>query len=370
MNEPEPPRTSRRDFLSGKSALKQVEHAGEVIGGYVDIENRPIPSASETTRLATKAMACEFSVITNPGEIETVWHSSSALDRIHELEAQLSVYRTDSEVSRLNQTAFQAPQPVEPNLFQLLRQSVSIWRETHGAFNPCGGPLIRHWRACRQEVRLPTEDELESVLAKCRPDHVVFDDEKTTTIRFETAETEFDLGGIGKGYALDRASELLHDHEIHDYIFQGGQSSVLAKGNHTGLDGWPIGIIHPNFPQQRLGTLMLRDRGFSASGSGIQYFRHAGKRYGHILDPRTGWPAEGMLFTAVLAPSAALADAFSTAFFVLGLEKTLEICDNSKDLQVIMIPALTRGRRLRVVSFGISEEEFFVESSDAVLERY
>jgi thiamine biosynthesis lipoprotein len=94
----------------------------------------------------------------------------------------------------------------------------------------------------------------------------------------------------------------------------------------------------------------------STSGSGVQYFRHAGKRYGHILDPRTGWPVDDVLSVTVLAPTAAEADALSTAFFVLGLEKTRAYCDNHRGVAALVIPPPRQGRRLEAINCGIPDE--------------
>jgi len=106
-----------------------------------------------------------------------------------------------------------------------------------------------------------------------------------------------------------------------------------------------------------LATLLLKNRGMSTSGSAVQFFRHQGKRYGHIIDPRTGWPVESMLSVTVLAPDAALAEALSTAFFVLGVEKAREYCHNHTEVAALLVPAPTSGNRLEPVICGIPESD-------------
>jgi len=172
------------------------------------------------------------------------------------------------------------------------------------------------------------------------------------------------LNSIGKGYALDRAGDVLTEGGVENWLFHGGHSSLLARGTHGDLEGWPVGIRNPLFPEQRLGTVLLRDRGMSSSGSGVQYFRHGGKRYGHILDPRTGWPTEGMLSVTVLAPTAALADALSTAFFVIGLEKAAEYCHNHEGVSALLIPPPAQGRRLEPVRCNLDEVLFLSLEDD------
>ena len=189
--------------------------------------------------------------------------------------------------------------------------------------------------------------------------HVQFD-ESHQSIQFDRAEVELNLGAIGKGYALDRAAAELKDRKISDFLLHGGHSSIIACGDHNGLGGWPIGIGNPLFTSKRLGTIVLSDVAMATSGSNIQYFRHQGKKYGHILDPRTGWPVESMLSVTVLAPTAAEADALSTAFYVMGVEKVLECCDNLEGVGVVLIPTPS-GRELRPIIHGIPDEKLFLD---------
>ena len=186
-------------------------------------------------------------------------------------------------------------------------------------------------------------------------------------VRFLRQGVELNLGGIGKGYALDRAAKMLREHEIDDWLLHGGHSSLLAKGDHHGQGGWPVGIGNPLFTSQRLGTILLREGAMSTSGSNIQYFRHLGRRYGHIVDPRTGWPADALLSVTVLAPTSAQADALSTAFFIMGVEKTRNCCDNLPGVGAILIPFPDQGRRLRPVVLGIPTDVLFWDLEQVTL---
>jgi thiamine biosynthesis lipoprotein len=163
MSSPRPPKAaSRRDFLSGRALRGQVEQTGEAIAdALLEIEpERIAPDAGPTVRLQTRAMACEFAVVMNPGPPRQVMLASDALDMIHALEAQMTVYRPDSELSHVNQHAAIGPVVVERSLFDLLRQARDISAETGGAFDPTSGPLIALWRRCRADGRIPTDDEI------------------------------------------------------------------------------------------------------------------------------------------------------------------------------------------------------------------
>src|SRR5690606_16494214 len=286
------PSSNRREFLSGRALQRQAERAGEVLAdALVDAgEHRPVPAGHDTVRLETTAMACQWAVVMNPGAARQVMTASDALDIVHQLEEQLTVYRDDSELMRINRQAADGPQPVEAGLFELLLQCRNWCEETGGAFDPTSGPLIALWRDCRAAGGIPSPAEVEQRL-KCVGIGQVEFDEQAQSVHFPRPGFAFDLGAVGKGYAIDRAAAHLRREGMEDFLVHGGHSSLYAAGNHAGHAGWPVGIRNPLFTQERYATLLLKDRGMSTSGSNIQYFRHSGRRYAHILDPRTGWPA-------------------------------------------------------------------------------
>ena len=348
MSEP----THRRDFLTGKAALEKVR-------GQIEIPDvRPVPVGGPTIRLSTRAMACDFSVIMNPGSPDHVPQISTALDRVTQLEQQLSVYIPESEVSQLNRLAFEQPRDVESDLFGLLVESKKLYEATSHAFDPTAGALIALWRRCRASGRIPTQVEIDSCLEYVGMDKVELAADGLTA-KFAHPSLEVNFGAIGKGYALDQADTILQQSDLDSWLLHGGHSSLLGRGNHNQQGGWPVGIGNPLFTQQRLGTVLLCDAALGTSGSNIQHFHHQGKRYGHILDPRTGWPVDQLLSVTVVAPTAAEADALSTAFFVMGVEKTRECCDNLVGVGAILIPRPQRGRRVSPILVGIPEEIVF-----------
>ena len=339
--------TTRRDFLSGKAILEA--------GAETADDAQPLLVLGDTVRLSTQAMASDFEVILNPGagsRLEAAW---AALELVNQLEDQLSVYRPYTELSLLNVRGSADAVTVERRLYDLVQRAVQYSRETEGAFDPTSGPLVALWRNCKKEKRVPSDAELAAARARIGCRHVVFDN-SATTIRFMQPGIGLNLNAMGKGYALDRAAEVLGP-AVTDWLLHGGYSSILARGVHAGCEGWPVGIRHPLFPNRQLATVLLKDRAMSTSGSAVQFFRYQGKRYGHIIDPRTGWPVDTMLTVTVLAPDAAQAEALSTAFFVLGVEKALEYCHNHLDVAALLIPTPASGNRLEPVVCGIPESE-------------
>lgn len=348
---------SRRDFLTGKAARDSIQKTGEEIADAI-VGDRNVPEGSSTLRLTQNAMACEFSVILNPGMHDIVPVASESLRLVEPLEDQMSVYRADSELSHLNALAAENPFPVEEKLYGLLKRSLEISTQTNGAFDPTTGPLLKHWSNCKANGRIPTQAEIDECLATVGVDHIRCDDGERT-IEFDAPGVELNLGGIGKGFALDRIAEFLQTGDVNDFLLHGGYSSLVGAGNHNQTGGWPVGIGNPLFTDRRMGTLLLRNKAMSVSGSNIQYFRVDGKRYGHILDPRTGWPVENLLSVTVLADSAAQADALSTAFFVMGVENTRLCCDTLNGVGVIMMPFPQRGTKVTPTVIGIPEEDIF-----------
>jgi thiamine biosynthesis lipoprotein len=354
------PPSNRRDFLTGRAIQSAVARSGE---GFADAllngEGQPEPRAFDTIRLQTRAMACPWSVILEPGVSQRVMIASDALNLVHELEAKLSVYREDSVISRINRFAADQPQRLDDELFCLLSRCVELWQETDGAFDIAVRPLILLWRRCREEGRIPTDDELAAAREIIGSQHILLD-EAHSTIAFDRHGVGLDLGAIGKGYAVDRAAGQLMVKEVTHFVLHGGHSSVIASGDHGGQGGWPIGLKNPLFTEQRYATLLLKDQALATSGSNIQYFRYQGGRYGHLLDPRTGWPADALLSVSVLSRSAAEADALSTAFYVMGLEKAVAWCHNRPEIGAILVPPPQHGRELAPVLCNIPPEILFI----------
>jgi FAD:protein FMN transferase len=344
------PMPTRREFLTAQPLREALDRAAEE-----PAQSAFVPLAANTVRLGKVAMASDFEVILNPDARKRLGAASDALAMIDQLEEQMSVFRPQSELSRLNDRAADEPVAVEKRLFDLLRETVDHATELESAFDPTAGPLVALWRHCRRERRIPTEEELEEARARIGCGDVEFDS-RSQTIRFRRPGVELNLNAIGKGYALDRAAELLASGGS-SWLIHGGHSSILAAGSLAGGNGWPIALRHPLFPNRQLATLLLKDRGISTSGSGVQFYQVGEKRYGHLIDPRTGWPAEGMLTVTVLAPTAARAEALSTAFFVLGVEKARTYCHNHREVAALLIPAPRDGERLKPVVCGIPETD-------------
>jgi len=295
---------------------------------------RPAPFG-HWLHVSREAMACRFEVTLPASDPEGISAARLALDEIERLEAQLTVFRETSEVSAINRRAGEAPVEVEPSLFNLLSLAEKLHRETEGAFDLTAGPLIRCWGFFRRQGRVPDAEELEVARRRVGMSQLALN-AADRTVRFLRPGVEINLGAIGKGHALDQVATSLRRRKVGDALLSGGSSSVVAVGGGGG--GWLVGIRNPRRTGARVANLRMKDCALATSGAGEQYFVSNGRRYGHIFDPRTGVPAEGIAGVSVVAASGAVADALSTAFFVGGSGLAGRYCANHPGVLALVVP--------------------------------
>lgn len=302
------------------------------------VDSPSVPTDYAVLRASRRAMATHFEVLLPFGNPQHQFDADAALDIIDDLEEQLSVFKPTSEVSYLNSAAFSNPIAVEQHLFDLLHQSAHLSHETHGAFDIATGALTKAWGFYERQGQVPNPVERSKAMAATGSRFLAFDSDHRT-VRYLREGLEINLGAIGKGYALDRAVKMLvQERGVRCGLMHGGASSVRAVGSITPDGrGWPIRLKHPWLDGVHLGTVFLADASMGTSSATFQHFEYNGKKLGHVLDPRSGWPATGVQQVSVIARTAAEADALSTAFFVLGAEATERWCRSRPDVGVLML---------------------------------
>jgi thiamine biosynthesis lipoprotein len=271
------------------------------------------------TKVSHRSMATEFVVLLPQKWADQVETVLEALERLDAIESRLTIYRPEGEIARANQRAAHEPVRLSSPTFRLLRKSIEWSERTAGAFDITAGPLVEAWGFTQRSGKKPSQEEVDQAL-----DLVGYRQLELLpaerTLRFARPGMSINLGAIGKGDALDQVATDLRARGINDFLIHGGNSSVIAAGDqdqHSDL-GWAVGISHPTKSGRRLGGIWLKNRALATSGSGKQFFHHRGKRYGHVIDPRTGYPAGDLLSLTVIMKSAADADACSTGLFVIG----------------------------------------------------
>jgi thiamine biosynthesis lipoprotein len=311
----------------------------------------PAPGGGFWLHVARRAMACKFE-ITLPSELsEQLDAATAALDTVDEIEDALTIFRSSSEIARINRDAFERPVTVDQPLFDLLWLCRTLHDETGGAFDITSTPLSRVWGFLKRQGRRPTDDELAEARASVGMQQVALDPQ-ARTVRFLRPGMSLNLGAIGKGYALDRVCAQLRRAGVLTALLTGGASSIQALGSGPDERGFKVGIRDPAAHERRVGTLRLSSQALGVSGSGEQFFEENGKRYGHIIDPRSGWPVEGRALVAVAAPSAALADALATAFFVGGRAVTEAYLQRHPDVSALLIDMSLTGTNRRAIVLG------------------
>ena len=311
------------------------------------------------------AMACRFELLFNMHQYrQAAMVSLRAFELIDRFESQLSIYRPDSEVSQVNRVAAERACRVDSRISDLLRTAREIYSQTSGAFDITCGPFWEVWGFRRRQGRIPEDHEIEQAAKRTGMADVVLN-EKTSEIRFHNPHVQLNFGGIGKGFAVDHVSLLLCEQGIENYVLHAGQSSVLARGACQAIDrggpltaGWKIGLSHPTNPDCRLAEINLVNTALATSGTQRQGFFYQGRRFGHIIDPRTGYPTDHVLSSTVICASAARADALATAFFVMSLNEIQTFCDNHRDVQAVIVMPGRKQANVTLESFNMDDDNW------------
>ena len=356
------PSWSRRRFLSARGLGSS---SGGLIGALLR-ENRKPPAGEQPGfghwSISRRVMGCDFTIYLPGTRPDHMAVADAALEEIRQAEDLLTVHRADSPMSYVNAHAAHDLVRTDHRLFHLLRQSAEFTELTDGAFDVAAGALIDAWGFRTGPKRIPSDDEREEALTRTGMHHVELD-ELDQAVRFRVAGLEINLGSIGKGYGIDLAIERLRTtFGLDCAMIQGGNSSLRAIGEPASKgSGWLVGLQNPFDPSTRLATVCLRDRAMGTSGNDNQYFEVAGRRYGHVLDPRTGWPAAGLGSATVLADDAATADALATALFVMGLDKAADFCHNHPQFGALIVlepePGNDASPLPSVVTFNLPPED-------------
>lgn len=241
---------------------------------------------------------------------------TAAFDEVRRVDRLLSNYKAESELSRINREAGRRPIRVSTEMANLLANCLRYSAASEGAFDITVGALVKAWGFYKGDGSMPRPWTLWWARRNSGYRHLEVDPDENT-VRFRRSGLLLDPGGIGKGYAVDRAITVLREYGIESALVGSGNSSIYALGEPPdGNGGWSLDVRSPD--SEPAATVTLKDEALSTSGSYEKYFEEGGKRYGHILDPRTGSPAASLRAVSVIAPRTVDTEAWSTALFVNG----------------------------------------------------
>ncbi len=312
-------------------------------------------------RFEHDAMGTSFEVIALGGDTDYVEEAAAAaFDELDRLELELSRFMESSDVSQIAALKRGGRARVGIAAFEALKLARTVHSETDGAFDVTVGALFSCWFSEDGSPRTPSEDEIASAMKRTGM-RLLDINEQDHSVGVASGGVRIDLGGIGKGYALDRMAELLRDWSVDAALVHGGQSSVVAIGSPPDRDAWQIRLGDPEGDSQgdsrALGSYDLPGgRALSGSGAFLGALRQAqdadtelveGVGGRHIIDPRTGRPSEGSIGAWAVAPSAALADALSTAFIVMSEGEVAEYCREHAEVAGVLAVEGAGGRVIK-----------------------
>jgi thiamine biosynthesis lipoprotein len=266
---------------------------------------------------------------------------TAAFAEIEAVEARLSTHLDDSVISRINAAAGREPVRVDEEILDLLTVARDVSERSGGAFDVTFAALSPVWQTLRESPpRLPADADVEAARALVSFRDLVLD-RAAGTVFLRRPGMRMNLGGIGKGHGVDRAAAVLAARGVENFIVGGG-GDLLVRGSKRGTP-WRLGIQHPRRRDGLLGTITLRDgQSVVTSGDYERFVDVDGRRYHHILDPRTGRPARGAVAVTLIATDATLADAMATAVFVLGPEAGMRLVEATVGVEALIVDEALR----------------------------
>ncbi|WP_338376705.1 FAD:protein FMN transferase [uncultured Flavobacterium sp.] len=262
-------------------------------------------------------------------------YTEDAIAEVKRIENLISDWIPTSQISMVNTNAGIQPVKVDLEVYNLVERAIKISKLTDGAFDISYASMDKIWKFDGSMKKMPTAEEIKKSVAKVGYQNIILN-AKDTTIFLKNKGMKLGLGGIGQGYIADKIKELLQSNGcVAGIVNVSGDISTWGKQ----VDGklWTIGIINPMNKNKVFATFPLEDTAVETSGSYEKFVRFEGKRYSHIIDPRTGYPARGIVSISVFAKQTELADALATGIFVMGVEVGLDFVNQINGIECIIV---------------------------------
>lgn len=302
---------------SGLALCVVLVALANVIAPFADVRADALPPVRIERQ--DEVMGSMFSVTvigTETARLEAA--ADAALAEAHRLDRLLSNYQPESEWSAVNRSAATRPIVVSPELFALLEDCLRYSADSEGTFDITVGPLMKTWGFYKGEGALPAPAALVATRGLVGAGHVRLD-RAARTVSFDRAGVELDPGGIGKGYAVDRMTAIVRTHGVERAFISAAGSSIYGLGAPPDEPrGWPVTIRAPHDRETIAADVFLKDMAMSTSGSYEKFFWADGRVYSHIIDPRSGFPAQGTASVSVVAPRAIDTEAWTKPYFIHG----------------------------------------------------
>jgi len=293
-------------------------------------------SAQQAYKRTLKLMGSRFDItVVADNQVQADANIDLAVAEITRIEKLISSWDPDSQTSAINKNAGIGPVAVDGELYGLIERAVGLSKLTDGAFDISYASMDRIWKFDGSMTHMPTEEEITSSVSKVGFEKIILDPNKKTVFLKEKG-VKIGFGAIGKGYAADRAKDLLVAKGVPSGIIN-ASGDMNTWGKQPNGQEWKVAITNPMDKNKVFALLPITNGAVVTSGNYEKFVRFNGKRYSHIIDPRTGYPSSGILSVTVFAPSAELADALATSVFVMGKETGLDRINQMPKIECIII---------------------------------
>jgi len=274
-----------------------------------------------------------------------------AFEEIRRIDSLMNVYGENSEISRINRASGGSAVEVSADTLEVIERSLQYARLTNGALDVTVAPLMELWGFGGDSNQIPPDNQLEKTLSLVNYKKIIVDKNRST-IRLASPGMKIDVSGIAKGYAVDRAVQVLKQAGIQSALVNAG-GDIYAIGSPQGRGAWRIGIRHPRDAADLLGIVELKNEAIATSGDYENFFEVNGKRYCHIMDTKTGKPVIGIISVTIVADNTAEADALATAIFPLGAEGGMKLIESIKGVDGIIVIGEKNGAMETLISSGM-----------------
>ena len=328
--------------IGGRRLLRRASQSSDSGPSEAQYDVEQASDGRFAVRRRSTALGSQVAITAIHEQLETAIHAiDSAFVEIDRVESVMSIYRTDSQLSRLNRDG--RLDRSDPSLVEVLRHAAATSEASDGAFDVTVQPLWQLYADAQRQGNLPTDDAIAQARRLIDWRRVTITDERIELTGKQSAVT---LNGIAQGYAADRALAMVHSAGVADALIDTGEFAPLGA-NRNG-DRWSIGIQHPRDPQALVAVSKLEGRCLATSGDYATTFTDD-RRFNHLFDPQTGQSPQGLASVSILAPTALQADALSTACFVLGLERARTLIESLEGVDAYFIP--TSGESVATAGF-------------------
>jgi thiamine biosynthesis lipoprotein len=286
----------------------------------------------------------------------------AAFAEIDRIEALISSWDPQSQTSAINRQAGQQPVQVDRELYELIRRSKKVSELTRGIFDISYASMDAVWKFDGSMTDIPSEAEIARSVELIGYEHIILDDERSTVF-LQREGMKIGFGAIGKGYAANRCKALMQEMGINNGVVNAG-GDLVSWGKQAGGDDWTIGIANPALEESAISWLSVNDMAVVTSGNYERYVEIDGKRFSHIIDPRTGWPAEALKSVTIICPDAELADALATSVFIMGIEDGIAFVNNLKNVECLIIDQEDQLHHSEMISLNYYEGQNSQQSAE------